>query len=70
MSVKTRIEALEKRLAKPEPEETVVKVRIITSIAVRKSSNCERQGSWTRARRRQAGPTWPRPLGHRRSTWT
>ncbi len=30
MSVKTRIESLEKRLAKPEPEETVVKVRIIT----------------------------------------
>jgi hypothetical protein len=27
MSLKTRIEALEKRLAKPEPEETVIIVR-------------------------------------------
>ena len=29
MSVKTRLEALEKRLAKPEPEETVVRIREI-----------------------------------------
>jgi hypothetical protein len=29
MSVKTRIEALEKRLAKPEPEETVVRIQPI-----------------------------------------
>jgi hypothetical protein len=29
MSVKTRLEALEKRLAKPEPEETIVRVREI-----------------------------------------
>jgi len=29
MSVKTRIEALEKRLAEPEPEETIVRVRVV-----------------------------------------
>jgi hypothetical protein len=29
MSVKTRLEALEKRLAKPEPDETVVRIREI-----------------------------------------
>jgi hypothetical protein len=29
MSVKTRLEALEKRLAKPEPEETVIRIREI-----------------------------------------
>jgi hypothetical protein len=29
MSIKSRIEALEKRLARPEPEETVVRIREI-----------------------------------------
>ena len=29
MSIKTRIEALEKRLAKPEREETVIHVRVV-----------------------------------------